>query len=40
MFAETGVPVLLGLFCEVNAGVLLSAYTAAGRWISGSVVGS
>jgi hypothetical protein len=30
MFAETGVPVLLGLFCEVNAGVLLSAYGAAG----------
>jgi hypothetical protein len=30
MFAETGLPVLLGLFCEVNAGVLLSAYTAAG----------
>jgi hypothetical protein len=25
MFAETGVPVLLGLFCEVNAGVLASA---------------
>lgn len=30
MFAETGIPVLLGLFCEVNAGVLLSAYAAAG----------
>lgn len=30
MFAETGVPVLLGLFCEVNAGVLATAYTAAG----------
>jgi hypothetical protein len=30
MFAETGVPVLLGLFCEVNAGVLVTAYTAAG----------
>jgi hypothetical protein len=29
MFAETGVPVLLGLFCEVNAGVLASAYAAA-----------
>ena len=28
MFAETGVPVLLGLFCEVNAGVLLTAYAA------------
>jgi hypothetical protein len=25
MFAETGVPVLLGLFCEVNAGVLATA---------------
>ena len=30
MFAETGIPVLLGLFCEVNASVLLSAYAAAG----------
>ncbi len=30
MFAETGIPVLLGLFCEVNAGVLLGAYAAAG----------
>ena len=30
MFAETGVPVLLGLCCEVNASVLLSAYGAAG----------
>ena len=30
MFAETGLPVLLGLFCEVNAGVLASAYGAAG----------
>jgi hypothetical protein len=29
MFAETGVPILLGLFCEVNAGVLASAYGAA-----------
>lgn len=29
MFAETGVPILLGLFCEVNAGVLTSAYGAA-----------
>lgn len=29
MFAETGVPVLLGLFCEVNAGVLATAYGAA-----------
>ncbi len=30
MFAETGIPVLLGLFCEVNASVLLSANGAAG----------
>lgn len=30
MFAETGAPVLLGLFCEVNAGVLATAYGAAG----------
>lgn len=30
MFAETGVPVLLGLFCEVNAGVLATAYGSAG----------
>jgi hypothetical protein len=30
MFAETGVPVLLGLFCEVNAGVLATAYAASG----------
>jgi hypothetical protein len=30
MFAETGAPVLLGLFCEVNAGVLATAYAAAG----------
>ena len=30
MFAETGVPVLLGLFCEVNATVLLSAFAAVG----------
>jgi hypothetical protein len=30
MFAETGVPVLLGLFCEVNAGVLAAAYAATG----------
>jgi hypothetical protein len=29
MFAQTGVPVLLGLFCEVNAAVLASAYGAA-----------
>jgi hypothetical protein len=28
MFAETGVPVLLGLFCEVNAAVLASAWAA------------
>jgi hypothetical protein len=30
MFAETGVPVMLGLFCEVNAGVLTTAYAATG----------
>jgi hypothetical protein len=30
MFAETGIPVLLGLFCEVNAGVLAAAYAATG----------
>lgn len=30
MLAETGVPVMLGLFCEVNAGVLAAAYGAAG----------
>lgn len=30
MFAETGVPVLLGLFCEISAGVLATAYGAAG----------
>jgi hypothetical protein len=30
MFAETGAPVLLGLFCEVNAGVLVTAYGAVG----------
>jgi hypothetical protein len=29
LLAESGVPVLLGLFCEVNAGVLASAYGAA-----------
>lgn len=28
MFAETGVPILLGLFCEVNAGVLATAVGA------------
>jgi len=28
MFAETGAPVLLGLFCEVNAGVLATAVGA------------
>ena len=34
MFAETGVPVLLGLFCEVNAGVLATAAgaVAAHNW--------
>ncbi|HEY3904105.1 MAG TPA: diguanylate cyclase [Streptosporangiaceae bacterium] len=30
MLAETGVPVMLGLFCEVNAGVLAAAYGAVG----------
>ncbi len=30
MFAETGAPVMLGLFCEVNAGVLATAYGAVG----------
>ncbi len=30
MFAETGAPVLLGLFCDVNAGVLATAYGAVG----------
>lgn len=29
LFAQAGVPVLLGLFCEVNAGVLATAYGAA-----------
>ena len=29
MFAETGIPVLLGLFCEVNSSVLLSVYGTA-----------
>src|ERR1044071_7016406 len=29
LFAESGLPVLLGLFCEVNAGVLASASVAA-----------
>jgi hypothetical protein len=28
MFAEAGVPVLLGLFCQVNAGVLATAVGA------------
>jgi hypothetical protein len=28
MFAETGVPVLLGLFCEINAGMLATAARA------------
>jgi hypothetical protein len=28
MMAEAGVPTLLGLFCEVNAGVLASTYAA------------
>jgi hypothetical protein len=30
MFAETGLPVMLGLFCEVNAGVLATTYAASG----------
>jgi hypothetical protein len=30
LFTETGVPVLLGLFCEVNAAVLLTSYVAVG----------
>lgn len=30
LFAETGVPILLGLFCEVNAGTLVTAYAAVG----------
>lgn len=30
MFAETGAPILLGLFCEVNATVLVTAYGAVG----------
>lgn len=35
MFAETGVPVLLGLFCEVNAGVLATGYAATGaHWVT------
>ena len=38
MFAETGVPVLLGLFCEVNAGVIataagaVAAHSATAYW--------
>lgn len=38
MFAETGVPVLLGLFCEVNAGLLataagaVAAHSATAYW--------
>jgi hypothetical protein len=38
MLAETGVPVLLGLFCEVNAGVLataagaVAAHSATAYW--------
>jgi hypothetical protein len=31
MFAESHTPALLGLFCEVNASVLASAYAAAGE---------
>jgi hypothetical protein len=30
MMSEAGVPVLLGLFCEVNAGVLLTSFAAVG----------
>jgi hypothetical protein len=30
MMTETGVPVMLGLFCEVNAGVLLTSFAALG----------
>jgi len=30
MFAETGIPVMLGLFCEVNAGVLAAAFGTVG----------
>jgi hypothetical protein len=30
MMAEAGIPTMLGLFCEVNAGVLATTYTALG----------
>jgi hypothetical protein len=30
MMGEAGVPVMLGLFCEVNAGVLLTSFAAFG----------
>jgi hypothetical protein len=30
MMAEAGAPTLLGLFCEVNAGVLATTYAALG----------
>jgi hypothetical protein len=30
MMTETGVPVMLGLFCEVNAGVLLTSFGTLG----------
>src|SRR3954454_3518804 len=30
MMAEAGVPTMLGLFCEANAGVLTGAYAALG----------
>ena len=30
MMTETGVPVMLGLFCEVNAGVLLTSFASLG----------
>ncbi|MFB9831084.1 diguanylate cyclase [Actinoallomurus acaciae] len=30
MMGEAGVPIMLGLFCEVNAGVLLTSFAALG----------
>jgi hypothetical protein len=30
MMTETGVPVMLGLFCEVNVGVLAASFGALG----------
>jgi hypothetical protein len=32
LFAQSGAPVLLGLFCEVNAGVLATAYGAGAAY--------